>query len=330
MSIEGPQNFEEPVQSPEQPTEPEKPETSVETPAQRFEEQFAKREFFETAGGTSEVVDITPEKLKDEVPVFLAQAWACNAELYKEALRTLSEEERRVVTLNHPRQGGDMEAHSSEEERQKYPEGKLRKALDILEVMEQKNLAQVDAIAHSEGAIHLVIAATLHPEKFRNIVFFGPAGLIGKENFLRLAQGFAAQGKRPDSLRNMPITEREKEDGKKVMDSLVTYLKGNPMRALKETVEIAQTQIHDMIRYLHDKGIGIVVASGIEDPVFPIDQMKKIATFDKIDGFLTLPGNHGLEEKVGMKQISNMLSALQSQQEHSVDGKKPDLLQEFM
>src|SRR5271168_4034801 len=120
-----------------------------------FETQFANREHFDVAGGNAEVVDITPEKLKDETPLFFAPAWACNIDVYKRALQTLSEEERRVISLNHPRRGGDLKSQSSEEEMEKYPEEELRKAYSVLNVMEQKNIKQVDAIAHSEAAINI-------------------------------------------------------------------------------------------------------------------------------------------------------------------------------
>lgn len=331
MSIEKLKNFEEPIQPRvEQSAGPEKLEDSAEAFKKRFEEEFAKREYFETAGGIAETADVVPEKLKDEPPIFLVPGWACNIELYKDSLEALVKAGRRVLTINHPRRGGDMEVRSSEEERRKYPEGKLRKALDILSVMDQKNIKQADAIAHSEGAINLIIAAALHPEKFRNIVLYAPAGLIGKDTFSRLAKGFAAQSKRPDSLFNMPITEKEKADGKQVLDSLISYLKGNPLRGLKEAVEISGFQIHEMIRYLHEKGIGILVASGFEDPVFPTNRMKKIATFDKIDGFLTLPGGHGLATGEVMTQVEKMLSALESQRKKTIGGKKTDLSEEFV
>ena len=176
-----------------------------------FEAQFAQREYFEVAGGTAEVVDVTPEKLKDEVPLFFAPAWACNIEVYKRAIETLSEQERRVISLNHPRRGGDLKASSSEEEMKKYPEEELRKAYNILEMLDQKGVDKVDVIAHSEGAINVTIAATLHPEKFRNIVYFAPAGLIGKDKFTRLMKGFAAQEKRAESMEDYPISEGEEE-----------------------------------------------------------------------------------------------------------------------
>jgi pimeloyl-ACP methyl ester carboxylesterase len=296
-----------------------------------FEAQFAHREHFEVAGGDAEVVDIMPEKLKDETPVFLAPAWGLNVDVYKRAIETLSGRERRVISLSHPRRGGDLKAKSSDEERKKYPQEELRKAYNILEVMEKKKISQVDAIAHSEAAINVTIAAMLHPERFRNVVYYAPAGLIGRDTFTQLINRFSKQ-ERGASLADVPITEEEKETGAAAHASWSSYLRANPVRGIREANEISQSQIHEMIRYLHQKGIGIVVASGIDDPVFPTNKMKHIAKLDSIDGFLSMRGGHGGIGDVPdefMVTIEQMLSALEQQREHSVDGVKPDLLEEF-
>jgi len=297
-----------------------------------FEAQFAHREHFNVAGGNAEVVDITPETLKDETPVFLAPAWALNVDVYERAIKTLSERERRVVSISHPRRGGDLKARSSEEEMEKYPEEELRKAYNILEVIDQKNISQVDAIAHSEAAINVTIAAMLHPEKFRNIVYYAPAGMIGKDTFTRLMGGFSKQGERPATFADIPVTDGEKETAAAAMSSVKSYIAANPLRAAKEVREISQSQIHEMIRYLHEKGIGIVVASGVDDPVFPMKKIREIAKLDGIDGFLSMRGGHGglgdLPEEF-MAKVEEMLSALEQQREHAVGGVKPDLLEEF-
>jgi hypothetical protein len=73
------------------------------------------------------------------------------------------------------------------------------------------------------------------------------------------------------------------------------YILKNPIRSLNEGWDMAnnKSQIHDMLRLLHEKGIGIVVMSGVDDPVFPMDKMQQIAKADMLDGFLSLRGGHG-------------------------------------
>jgi pimeloyl-ACP methyl ester carboxylesterase len=297
----------------------------------RFTTKFVKVEKYNVAGGIAEVVDIQPEKPKTEIPVFLAPAWSCTTEVYKPALETLSKTQRRVISLNHPRFGGNMENLIPEGAENKYPTEGLRKALNILGVLEKKEIQQIDVIAHSEGAVNAVIAATLHPEKFRNIILFAPAGLIGEDKFTRLFQGFVGQLKRAETMSEISVTEAEKQAGlqslpmipltdteKHVVSTATTeaikYLAKNPIRGINEGLAIAKSQIHELLRHLHEKDIGIVVMSTVDDPVFPMDKMQKIVKTDMLDGFLSLRGGHG---EIGnhpdryMVAAESMLTALE-------------------
>ncbi|MEK7133642.1 MAG: alpha/beta fold hydrolase [Patescibacteria group bacterium] len=161
-----------------------------------------KMEKIETYGGTSEVVDISPENPKTDVPVLLAPAWACSINVYKPAIETLASKGRRVISLNHARNRRD----SSFDEKllDQYSAAELTKAFNFLDVLDQKKIEKVDVIAHSEGCLNAVIAATLRPDKFRNLVLFAPAGLIGDDNAWRLLKGFAAQ--RIKDIRWQPLS----------------------------------------------------------------------------------------------------------------------------
>ncbi len=299
-----------------------------------FEDQFTKVEKFKVAGGIAEVVDIKSENPKIGIPVFFAPAWGCATEVYKPALEVLSKTQRRVISLNHPRIGGSMKDIVPDEIAKKYPTEVMRKALNILGVLDQKGIEKTDVIAHSEGAINTVIAATLHPEKFRNIVLFAPAGLIGEDKFIRLLQGFAGQAKRAETLSEkplaqvegqagytywpeIPVTEIEKQVASKAAREAVKYLVKNPIRGVNEARGIAKIQIHDMLRYLHGKGIGIVVMSGVDDPVFPMNNMQQIAKIDMLNGFVSLRGGHG---EIGnhperyMAAAEEMLTALEKRE----------------
>jgi pimeloyl-ACP methyl ester carboxylesterase len=272
-----------------------------------FEKQFAKREEIKVAGGTAEVVDVKPETLSDEVPVFLAPAWGCTIDIYKNAIEKLAEQNREVISLNHPRFGGDM-SDAPEEMLEKYPYEEVRKALNIIGVLDGKNIVQTDAIAHSEGAVNLAIAAALYPEKFRSMVLYNPAGLIGEDTFTRLLQGFSKQDANKLDLDTLPVPEgisgeeadkykkSRKEAQRKIENfnsEFLGYLK-NPVRSFNEAKDTAKSQIHELLRYLHEeKGIKIAVMSGTEDPVFPVEKMQEITKTDMLDGFLSVRGGHG-------------------------------------
>ncbi|MCC7004613.1 alpha/beta fold hydrolase [Candidatus Nomurabacteria bacterium] len=213
-----------------------------------FEEQFRNIEQFDVAGGKAEVVDIKlADEPKTDVPLFLAPAWACTVETYKPVLETLAETDRRVLGINHPRFGGDMST-APEEAVNNYSFEELRKALNIIDVIKQKDIEKVDVITHSEGAINTAIAAMLHPEKFRNIVFYAPAGLIGEDTFTRLLKGFSQQSKPAESLADIKIDD---ETTNAAWEAL-KYLAKNPVRGIKETIDVSNSQIHDVIRYLHE------------------------------------------------------------------------------
>lgn len=302
-----------------------------------FEAQFDNKEKIKVAGGTAEVVDIRPEAAKTEVPVFLAPSWGCGTEVYKPALEELINRERRAISLDHPRFGGDMKI-SEEEAAEKYPTEELRKAFNILGILEHKGLNKVDVIAHSEGAINAAIAAMLHPEKFRNMVLFAPAGLIGEDTFTRLLKGFAGQSKRAESLNAMSregkgeglpeiaVTETEKQVASAAAKEVLKYFAKNPLRSIRETMDISKSQIHEMLRYLHEKGIGIVVMSGVDDPVFPMDKMQEVAKADMLDGFLSLRGGHGEignHPELYMAAAEKMLTALEEKQKNKKEGENP-------
>ena len=261
-----------------------------------FEEQFKNLEEVRLPSGTAEVGDFTPENLKDEVPIFLAQAWGLGLNSYKLAMEQLFNDERRVLSIAHPRIGGSIDSSMNVEElSEKYPDAELRKALNILEVLEEKGIEKVDAIAHSEGAINIAIAAMMYPEKFRSIGFYGPAGMMEDESWSRLAKGFAGQSTRAESLKDIPITEGERAVGAASGKEVLDYLKKNPARAISEVAAIknGHQQVKDLLPYLHNLGIHIAVMSAENDPVFPQAEVRKAADMDAVDTFISVPGGHG-------------------------------------
>jgi pimeloyl-ACP methyl ester carboxylesterase len=287
-----------------------------------FEKQFARREKIKVAGGAAETVDVSPENPPDKNPVFFAPSWGCTLEVYKPALETLVHQQRRVISLNHPRIGGSMKGVSADA-LSKYPKEELRKALNILDILEQKKIYKVDAISHSEGSINLIIAATLHPEKFRNIVLYAPAGLIGKDTLKRLASGHkkASSGRAPTLMPLIPPNPIEEKVGRASVTEGVKYIAKNPWRSFNEVKNISATQIENMLRSLHEKGIGIVIMSGVDDPVFPIENMQKIVKYNMIDGFLSLIGGHG---EIGNNPEHFMVAAenMLTKSEEKKSGKK--------
>jgi len=316
-----------------------------------FDRQFEKREMVETAGGTAEVVDIRPEHRKDDVPVLFAPGWGGTIPTYKLALEALAAGGRRAISLNHPRRGGEITL--SDEEKKlvsEYPKAEIRKALTLLDVLKSKGVEKTDIIAHSEGAINAMLAALLQPERVRNIVLFSPSGLIGKDTPLRLLNGFAFQGNPKPTLDGiapsptvsdeekkrtategavpieypaLPVTDEIKEIWAEAAKAAVEYVKQNPVRAIAEGWALSHIQAEGLIDALREHGIGIVVMSAVDDPVFPTERMASRLKAGSLDGFLSVRGGHGeigehSEQYVGA--ALDMLDALRDKRAETTAG----------
>lgn len=250
-----------------------------------FENKFAQKETIEDFFGDKlEFVDIRPDKEKTSVPVLLAPGWAENPEILKEVLSSLYNKRRRSLSLTHSRYGRDPVSED------KTSAVELRKAEALLAIIQEKNISQVDAVVHSEGGINGVLAAMLSPEKFRNIILVDAAGLIGKDNFFKLAGRFIL-GIGQGLLE--AISDKDKR-GKiiQIQKEILTYISKNPVRAIKESNAIAKEDITETLKYLRGKGIGIVIIHAVDDMVFPIDKVQMNTDADMVDGFYSTKGKH--------------------------------------
>lgn len=278
-----------------------------------FEQQFAHPQHKKIAGVLVDVFDLNPNEAKSPTPVLFGTGGGCTTEVYKPALETLVIEGRRVISLNHSRTGGDaIDAKSGP-----YPKEEFRKALNMIAVMDEMGITQADGVGHSSGAADLVIAAKLRPDLFRNLILYAPAGMVGKDTFFRFAKGYMGQFKgRPDSMKKIPISQTEKDIPIVALkEGLKMFLK-NPARLVKEVLDVPNIQIYDLLEELHQQGIGIVIMSGVDDPVFPQEKMQELLKNDgaMIDGFVSLKGGHGTLGDIPhkfMKAVESILTKLE-------------------
>ena len=252
-----------------------------------FEQQFAKKDVFKTERGHTEVVDIQPLAPKDVVPVLIAPGWGETPRTHKQSLKIIYDDNRRAITVGHPRHG-DSVAPEAE-----FPMAVVRKTQSLIGVISQRHLGKVDVIAHSEGAINAIIAATLYPEKFRNIVLVSPGGLIGKDKFRKLI-GRALVSSFRDTTQAMR-NSHEKGPFLNAVREMAKYIAENPKRAIIEEFNaMAKSDILEMVKNLHDGGIGISVVAAVDDPIFPISRMTEVLRRSEgvIDGFYSVKGGH--------------------------------------
>ena len=257
-----------------------------------FDRQFQNVETFDVGTSQVEVVDVAPEVLKTEVPTLIAPGWGCSIDSYRETLRALNGLGRRALTLNHPRYGnsGENEIHNV----LGYPIDEIRKALNLIGILNKKKIGKADVVAHSEGAINATIAALLYPEKFRNLALYAPAGLIGKDNFQRLLMDFSDNLARERLYQTDAdeITEEERMKIVAIINETLAYFSKNPVRGINEAIAISNTEIGEMLKILHDKGVGTFVISGVDDQVFPMNKIQGNSSQDFLDGFISVKGGH--------------------------------------
>ncbi|MFH1192401.1 MAG: alpha/beta fold hydrolase [bacterium] len=254
---------------------------------ENFEEQFKKKDIVEIDGKKIGVVDIKPQTPKTDVPVFICPGWAENSSVFKKNILTMAELGRETFFID---SAHGINIKETKENTDNFPEAELRKVEAFIKVLEEKNIDKIDAVAHSEGGIYLIIAAILYPEKFRNLVLVDPAGIIGKDSFIGLAKRFSAdlinETKRGIKEPNIigPIIKKTYEAAKAII--------ANPKRSMDEVFAIAKTQTEDLLKELKEKGIGISIIHAVDDKAFPIDNVQENITKDDVNGFYSVKGTH--------------------------------------
>jgi pimeloyl-ACP methyl ester carboxylesterase len=274
-----------------------------------FDEQFSKKETIQTSAGLTEVVDVKPIHDKDSVPVLLAPGWSETYQTNKQGLRTVHDQDRRGLTLSHPRTGANIKGEEPD-----YPMAEIRKMQATIGVLSTKGIDKADVIAHSEGAINTIIAASLYPERFRNLVLVNPAGLIGEDRLDKLSGRFMSfLAKESAQIVKSP---HERGPLLNLAVQSAKYIAANPKRTIEEAAAITDTEILELIDNLHKDGIGISVVAGVDDPLFPINKITEVLSSNReaIDGFYSVKGGHNkiISDQRYMEAALNALDGLKN------------------
>lgn len=249
-----------------------------------FDFQFNDRERVELSGDSVEIYDIKPEEEKTKIPVFVSPGWAATPEVFEENMRGLVDSGRRVLSVDASHGIGHEFSESD------YPDAELRKLAALLECLENKQIEKTDVVAHSEAAIYSIIAAKMHPEKFRNIVLVNPAGLIEEENIRRLSVGFSL-----DIFREIIRSINEKKIRKPIFNKHrigAREISKDPVASIKEVFAISSVQIQDMmLDLINSSDVSISIIHAAEDRAFPVEKVKAVA--DKLGiSFMQAAGTH--------------------------------------
>ena len=251
-----------------------------------FERQFRKERFASPYGQVS-VVDVKPETVTDQIPILIAPGWSEDCQTYSKTLSTAFKLGRRALSLEYSRLSGGVIGNEG------YPEVELRKARLILDALKKKGIDRADVIAHSEGAINVLIAAMLKPEQFRNIVLDKPAGLIGKDTKSALTGRFIRMLLEETIIR--PPLFMDPASSVSIGERIALYALVNSASITKEMDAITTFEIKDLMEALHNCGVMFSVISGVHDPLFPVSKqigyMRETGALST-DGYYSVVGGH--------------------------------------
>ena len=287
-------------------------------------------------GGIYEIIDARPpEGVREaDIPVLYATGFGSVGKMIPGVLGQIpGEQNRRLVTWNEvvgidmensvlfERQANNDSIEGERPEEAAIPTVQLSKALGLIETLRHTQIDKVDVVAHSEGAIHTLLAAALYPEKFRTIVLNSPAGLSGSQSTLSLAvftifdrikQKFD-DNKEKDlesydpSANKMPITVSTKKFNP---HNTKTHTRSKKSTFLLDSIsQMAKVEMQDVLQYVRSQGVKVAIVHGGTDTAFPATKM-----VEKITGSPDGNMNQHVEEFV-----------LQPKYGHDTTIRRPDL-----
>jgi predicted ATP-grasp superfamily ATP-dependent carboligase len=248
-----------------------------------FERQYESPQRVEAGRDSFLIFDIRPMQSKSELPILFCPGWMENPENHKETIYALYRLGRRTIFPDSP--------HGIEpKERTLYPEAELRKAAVLIETLRLLKISEVDAIAHSEGAINLAIAATAETKSpFRNVVFHSPAGMCDAASLLRGAWRGFQEALHENIRQKTRLTERQllRDAQRRRM-----YLWKTLRQTLLEACAIVRADIRGMLVTMRRQGTAIAVIHAVDDRLFRMNKMQRNLDATMVDGFYSVEGGH--------------------------------------
>ena len=102
------------------------------------------------------------------LPVLFLHGWGCDGNIYKDLMLAL-ENSATLLTLDFPAHGESAEPPQ--------PWGVSDFAALVLELLDKQGIETVDIVSHSFGARVAIYLAANHPQRVRQLVITGGAGI---------------------------------------------------------------------------------------------------------------------------------------------------------
>ena len=271
-------------------------------------------------GGTMDIVDVKPEKMKTETPAAWLRGWGTTVEVHEDNILELARHGRRTLAVDarHGIESANI-PESETEQGEKIHDIELRKVAALLKMLDEKQIEQTDIVAHSEGAIYGVMAALLRPERFRNMVLVDPAGMVGEDSEGRLVRGAALDIALQTARIYKKLLTKEGfaafKQSNTATKALAEVFASNPKHTVESVGVIAETQIDELLTTLKSLGIKISIIHGVDDRFFPMEKVQQQTTTKMVEGFYSVQGTHNqlyLHPEKYTALVDNALDALEA------------------
>jgi pimeloyl-ACP methyl ester carboxylesterase len=202
-------------------------------------------------------------------------------------LRALNSTDRRTLSFESALTGiGNPKIDLSD---QPYPE--VKKAEQILALLDHQDVPKVDIIAHSEGALQAAILGVIAPDRIRKMILYNPSGYIG-DGLAQLGKRFTDEtaqffGTVLTSLLMSGFDELPPSTG-----PIIGRFLRNPQLISQEIQAIAQTNIRDTVGAIRENGIPVYLVGCTDDKLFPYHKMTKELGKHDVDGIFSIRGSH--------------------------------------
>lgn len=214
-------------------------------------------------GEAIEMIDVSPDVMTDDVPVFLAPGWNPDAQVLRQVMPEIINAGRRGVTFIAPH--GIKESSG---------DAVMRKSQAALAALKTIAAEKVDAIGHSEAGLYLIDAALKEPEKFRSIVLVNPIGVLGEDSLPGLGKRFLSSIVQQAYNRTRDLFgEGKHTEHSRLMRHLVRGGKSSTSpRALPEVLAMASRETPEKLRQLRELGIPVGIIRTTEDIALPAER----------------------------------------------------------
>lgn len=244
-----------------------------------------------------DLYDMHPEISEQETPILFVPGFVATPEIFKENIRSCVAAGYRTLSVEAPH--GSEHSIAPEDRIGKVTDAELRRIAAFMSGLDAAQIEKADAIGHSEGAIDVLLAAALFPERFNNIVLVNPGGLIADDDPIRLSLRFIR-----DAARSWYFAWKQGTlEEKMLIDKLsMPNVFSNVPQSTKEVISVARTATYQLLRQVRESGIGITIIHGPQDAVFPIAKIRTTIQDMKenpqedilklVNGFYSVAGDH--------------------------------------